>query len=62
MRIFYVERIDLTSKLRKSDQKWQWSRPFSSKKSPRKFSDNDPSKSLLAGLRTVFSAEACGNW
>ena len=30
---FYVERIDLASKLRLSNQKWQWSRSFSSKKS-----------------------------
>ena len=28
---FYVEKIDLTSKLRKSDQKREWSRQFEAK-------------------------------
>ena len=30
---FYVERIDLASKLRELNKKWRWSRQFSSKKS-----------------------------
>ena len=38
----YVERIDLTSKLRKCKPKWRWSRPFSGKKSkkPKKLKNN----------------------
>ena len=31
---FYIERIDLSSKLRELNQKWRWSQPFSDKKSP----------------------------
>ena len=38
---FYVERIDLASKLRKSKPNWRWIHPFSGKKSPHKFSDTD---------------------
>ena len=41
---FWVERIKLASKLREFYQKWRWSRPFSSKKSPHIFSDNQPIK------------------
>ena len=44
----YVERIDLASKLRKILPKWRWSRPFSGKKSPHKFSDTDPSDLIIS--------------
>ena len=47
---FYVERIDLTSKLRKFGPKWQWNRPFSAKKSPHKFSNTDPSNLIISRL------------
>ena len=50
---FYVGRIDLASKLRKYDLKWQWSRPFPSKKSPRKFSDTDPSNLNISRFYTL---------
>ena len=36
---FYVERIDLVSKLKNMETKWRCSRPFSGRKSPHKFSD-----------------------
>ena len=45
---FYVERIDLASKLRKVLPKWRWCRPFSGKKSPHKFSDTDPSNYIIS--------------
>ena len=44
---FYVERIDLTSKLRKFGPKWQWNRQFSAKKSPHKFSNTYPSNLII---------------
>ena len=47
MRIFISERIDLAPKLRKCKPKWRWSRPFSGKKSPNKFSDTDPSNHII---------------
>ena len=47
---FYVERIDLAPKLRKFVPKWQWNRPFSSKKSPHKFSNTDPSNLIISKL------------
>ena len=47
---FYVERIDLTSKLRKIGPKWQRNRPFSVKKSPHKFSNTDPSNLIISWL------------
>ena len=47
---FYVERIDLTSKLRKIGPKWQRNRPFSAKKSPHKFSNTDPSNLIISWL------------
>ena len=45
---FYVERIDLTSKLRLSDQKCQGSRSFSGKQFPQKFPDTDPSNLIIS--------------
>ena len=50
---FYVERIELASKLKLSDQKWQWSRPFSGKSAFTNFQTLTHQISLLAGLHTL---------
>ena len=48
---FYVEKIKLASKLREFYQKWCWSRPFSNKKSPHTFSDNNPSNFVICKFK-----------
>ena len=45
---FYVERIDLASKLRKCSPKWRWSRPFSGKSPLTNFQQLIPQITLLA--------------
>ena len=50
MASFYVERIDLASKLRKFGPKWQWNLSFSVKKSPYNFSNADPSNLIISKL------------
>ena len=44
---FCVERNDLVSKLRKSNQQWRWSQLFSGKKSLHNISDSDPSNLII---------------
>ena len=45
---FYVERIDLASKLTKCLPKWRWIQPFSGKKSLTNFQKLTPQVTLLA--------------
>ena len=45
---FYIERIDLASKLRKCLRKWRWSRLFSGKKTAHKFSETDPLNHIIS--------------
>ena len=52
---FYVERIDLASKLRKWLPKWWWSRPFPGKKSPYIFSETDPSNQIISTFYTFWA-------
>ena len=59
---FYVDRIDLTSKLRKIWTKWQWNRPFSVKKSPHKFSNTDPSNLIISWLTHFKQTFSLKNW
>ena len=51
---FYVERIDLATKLRESDQKWQWSRPFSRKSPLTNFQTLTHQISLLADFTQII--------
>ena len=46
---FYVEKIKLA--WRELYQKWCWSRPFSNKKSPHTFSDNNPSNFIICKFK-----------
>ena len=50
---FYIEEIDLASKLRLFDQKWQWSRPFSGKSPLSNFQTLTHQISILAGVHTL---------
>ena len=50
---FYVERIDLASKLRKCKPKWRWNRPFSGKSPLTNFQTLTHQISLFAGLHTL---------
>ena len=52
---FYVEGIDLASKLRKCLSKWRWSRPFSGKMSAHKFSVTDPSNHTISRFYTLWA-------
>ena len=50
---FYVERIDLASKLRKCKPKWRWSRHFQAKGPLTNFQTLTHQITLFAGLHTL---------
>ena len=52
---FYVERIDIASKLRELNQKWRWSRSFSDTSPLTNFQTLIHQISLLASLDTLSS-------
>ena len=52
---FYIERIELASKLRELNKKWRWSRPFSGKSCLIYFQTLVHQISLLASADTLSS-------